>query len=127
MDQGDRDVAADDQGIVSSTEAFEQAARAAAAEHYVLRLYVAGMTAKSTRAVENIRQVCEQHLQGRYELEVIDVYKNPLQAGKEQIVALPTLLKQLPLPLRRIIGDLSNSEKLIVGLDLRPRPDSTPE
>lgn len=86
----------------------------------MLRLYVTGMTARSTRAVENVRAICEQHLQGRYDLEVIDIYQQPTLARGEQIIAAPTLIKKLPLPLRRVIGDLSSTEKVLLGLDLRP-------
>jgi len=78
------------------------------------------MTPKSTLAVTNIKKICEEHLRGRYTLEVIDLYKRPALADGEQIIAAPTLLKKLPLPLRRFIGDMSNTEKIIVGLDLRP-------
>jgi circadian clock protein KaiB len=99
---------------------LEQASRHPAAERYVLRLYVTGMTPRSTRAVENIRRICEEHLQGRYDLEVIDVYQQPTLAKGEQIIAAPTLIKKLPLPLRRVIGDMSNTERVLLGLDLRP-------
>ena len=88
---------------------------------YVLRLYVSGSTLKSSRAVENIKRVCEQHLKNRYDLEVIDIYQQAKLARDEQIVAVPTLIKRLPLPLRRIIGDMSNQEKVLFGLDLRVR------
>jgi circadian clock protein KaiB len=90
-------------------------------ERYVLRLYVTGMTALSRRAIENIRTICEEHLNGQYELEVIDLYQQPSLAQGEQVVAAPTLIKKLPLPLRRIIGDMSNTERVLVGLDLKPR------
>ena len=89
--------------------------------HYVLRLYVAGLNRISLRAIENLNKICEEHLQGRYELEVIDIYQQPVLAQGEQIIAVPTLIKQLPLPLRRFIGDLSQTEKIIVGLDLKPK------
>ena len=89
--------------------------------HYVLRLYVAGLNRISLRAIENLNKICEEHLQGRYELEVIDIYQQPVLAQGEQIIAVPTLIKKLPLPLRRFIGDLSQTEKIIVGLDLRPK------
>jgi circadian clock protein KaiB len=102
-------------------EKIEQALEAQDDRNYVLRLYVAGMTPKSTRAVTNIKKICEDHLAGRYSLEVIDLYKRPALADGEQIIAAPTLLKKLPLPLRRFIGDMSNTEKIIVGLDLRPQ------
>ncbi len=88
-------------------------------DSYLLRLYVTGMTPKSIRAIANIRKICEEHLQGRYRLEVVDLYQQPQLAQGEQIIAAPTLIKELPLPLRRIIGDLSNTERVLVGLDLR--------
>lgn len=93
-------------------------------EKYVLRLYVAGMTPNSVLAIENIRRICEEHLKGRYELEVVDVYQQPVLARGEQIVAAPTLIKELPLPLRKFIGTMANEERILVGLDLRPRPGS---
>ena len=86
---------------------------------FVLRLYVSGSTAKSAMAVENIKRICEQHLKNRYDLEVIDIYQQPSLAREEQIVAVPTLIKRFPLPLRRLIGDLSNRAKVLYGLDLR--------
>ena len=85
---------------------------------YVLRLYVSGSPSKSALAVENIKRICEQHLKNRYDLEVIDIYQQPNLAREEQIVAVPTLIKQFPPPLRRLIGDLSNQKKVLVGLDL---------
>ena len=88
---------------------------------YVLRLYINGSTLKSTLAVENIKQVCEQHLNGRYTLEIIDICQQANLARDEQIVAVPMLIKRLPLPLRRLIGDMSNQEKVLFGLDLRVR------
>ena len=87
---------------------------------FILRLYVTGMTPRSTRAVENVRAICEEHLQGRYDLEVIDIYQQPILAKGEQIIAAPTLIKKLPLPLRRVIGDLSSTERVLLGLDIRP-------
>ena len=101
---------------------FEQAARAAAIEHYVLRLYVTGMTPRSARAVKNLQAICDQHLAGRYDLEVIDIYQQPILTKGEQIIAAPTLIKKLPLPMRRIIGDMSNHERVLLGLDLVPAP-----
>lgn len=92
-------------------------------EKYVLRLYVTGMTSKSINAIENIRRICEENLQGRYELEVIDIYQQPEYAKKEQILAAPTLIKKLPLPLRKFIGDMSNKEKILIGLDLVPKKE----
>jgi circadian clock protein KaiB len=86
---------------------------------YILRLYIAGMTPNSQRAVENMKKICEEYLQNRYELEIIDIYQQPSLAEGEQIIAAPTLIKQLPLPLRRLIGDMSNTEKVLLGLDLK--------
>ena len=93
--------------------------RKAGLPRYVLRLYISGSTPKSALAVENIKRVCEQHLKNRYDLEVIDIYQQAQLARDEQIVAVPTLIKRLPLPLRRLIGDMSNLEKVLFGLDLR--------
>lgn len=92
---------------------------------YRLRLYVAGQTVKSMTALANLKRVCEEHLAGRYDIEVIDLMKNPQLAAGDQILAIPTLVRRLPAPLKRIIGDLSNTEKVLVGLDIRPRaPDA---
>lgn len=90
---------------------------------YVLRLYITGSTPRSSRAILNIREICEQHLKGRYTLEVIDIYQQPTLAEGEQIIAAPTLIKKLPLPLRRFIGDMSNTDRILVGLDLRHADD----
>ena len=90
-------------------------------EKYVLRLYVSGSTSKSALAVENIKRICEQHLKNRYDLEVIDIYQQANLARDEQIVAVPTLIKRLPIPLRRLIGDLSNLKEVLFGLDLKMR------
>ena len=97
---------------------FEARQRERRAEKYVLRLYIAGTTPRSNRAVANIREICEHKLNGRYDLEVIDIYQKPALAQGEQIIAVPTLVKQLPLPLRRFIGDLSDTERILVGMDL---------
>lgn len=104
----------------SLADRLDDAAKNPVPERYVLRLYVTGMTPRSTRAVENVRTICEEHLHGRYDLEVIDIYQQPTLAKGEQIIAAPTLVKKLPLPLRRVIGDLSNTERVLLGLDLRP-------
>ena len=85
-----------------------------------LRLYVAGMTAKSAAALVNLRQVCETHLAGRYSIEVIDLLVNPKLAAGDQILAVPTLVRKFPEPIRKIIGDLSNEERVLVGLDVQP-------
>ncbi|MBU4232080.1 MAG: circadian clock KaiB family protein [Proteobacteria bacterium] len=90
-------------------------------EKYLLRLYVAGTTTKSRRAIANLKKICEEYLPGRYELEVIDIYQQPIFARDGQIVAAPTLVKELPPPLRKFIGDLSNTERILAGLDLRPK------
>lgn len=86
---------------------------------YELRLYIAGATAKATRALANLKRVCEERLQGRYRIEVIDLLRQPQLARGDQILAIPTLVRKLPTPVRKIIGDLSNEERLLVGLDLR--------
>jgi circadian clock protein KaiB len=88
---------------------------------YRLRLYVAGQTPKSILALSNLKQICEEHLQGRYEIEIVDLLENPQLAAGDQILALPTLVRRLPEPIKRIIGDLSNTERVLVGLDLQVR------
>lgn len=105
----------------STEQEFVKALAKSEEQNYVLRLYVAGITPKSTRAIENVKKICEEYLAGRYELEVIDIYQQPKLAKGEQIIAAPTLIKKLPLPLRKIIGDMSDTEKFLVGLDLKPR------
>src|SRR6185312_11045195 len=112
---------------ISDTEAFEKALGSQPADHYLLRLYVTGTTPRSARAIQNIRAICEEKLHGRYDLEVIDIYQHPEQAKPEQVVVTPTLVKQLPLPVRRLIGDLSNAERVLVGLDLVPRQIAEPK
>jgi len=91
------------------------------AKLYELRLYVAGKTSKSVVALENLKNICEEHLQGQYSIEVIDLLETPQLAEGDQILAIPTLVKKVPEPVRKIIGDLSNVEKVLVGLDIRPR------
>ena len=93
---------------------------------YHLRLYLAGQSPKSVRAVENLRRVCEEHLPGRYTIELVDLLENPQLAKGDEIIAVPTLVRKLPPPLRRIIGDLSNTEKVLVGLQLRPQKGRSP-
>lgn len=90
-------------------------------ETFELRLYVAGKTPKAARALANLRTICEEHLAGRYTIEVIDLLKNPQLGQGDQILALPTLVRKLPTPIKKIIGDLSNTERVLVGLDLRSR------
>jgi circadian clock protein KaiB len=89
-----------------------------------LRLYTAGQSPKSLRALQNLKKICEEHLEGRYHIQVIDLLKNPELARGDQIFAIPTLVRQLPVPIRQILGDLSNVERALVGLDLRPRDKS---
>ncbi|MGZ8158395.1 MAG: circadian clock KaiB family protein [Methylobacter sp.] len=106
-------------------EAMEAAAATHANVRYVLKLYVTGTTPRSTKAIVNIRKICEEHLQGRYDLEVVDISQNPTLAEGEQIIAAPTLIKKLPLPLRRFIGDMSQTERILLGLDLRKADDKS--
>lgn len=88
---------------------------------YVLRLFITGTTTRSARAIANLRRLCEKRLHGEYDLEVVDIYQHPAAAQEHQILAAPTLVKMLPLPLRRIIGDLANEERVLVGLGLSPK------
>lgn len=100
---------------------LSEAAKTAGDGRYVLRLYVAGINPRSSAAIRSITEICEEHLHGRYELEIVDIYQQPSLAKGEQIIAAPTLIKKLPLPLRRLIGNLANEERILVGLDLRPK------
>lgn len=104
----------------SSTQEFEKTLKHRPKETYKLRLYIAGITPRSSRAVANIKEICEIYLKGRYTLEVIDIYQQPTLAKGEQIIAAPTLIKKLPRPLRKFIGDMADAEKILVGLDLSP-------
>ncbi len=104
-----------------TTAADKEPGRGPARPLYSLRLYVAGMTPRSARAITNIKEICEEHLKGLYALEVIDIYQQPVLAAGDQIIAVPTLLRKLPSPLQRLIGDLSDRERVLVGLDLKPR------
>jgi circadian clock protein KaiB len=104
-----------------ATARFEQLASQPGDKHYVLRLYISGLTPRSTEALATIRTVCGERLDGRYELEVIDLYQYPERAELDEIIATPTLVKELPQPLRRLVGDLSNEERVLVGLNLRKR------
>jgi circadian clock protein KaiB len=94
------------------------------AERYVLRLYVTGMTPRSCRAIRNLQTICEERLEGRYDLDVIDIYQQPILTIGEQIIAAPTLIKKLPLPMRRLVGDMSDRERVLRGLDLVTVPIS---
>lgn len=104
-------------------EIFEEAIKGSSKKRYTLRLYIAGTSPRSTRAINNIKNICEEHLKGRCQLEVIDIYQQPTLAEGEQIIAAPTLVKKLPPPLRKFIGDLADTEKILVGLDLKPKTD----
>jgi circadian clock protein KaiB len=106
-----------------ASDAFERARHTADQASFVLRLFVSGMTSNSLRAVENTRKICEEHLEGRYQLEIIDIYQQPVLAKKHQIVAVPTLVKEAPQPVRKFIGDMSQTEQILQGLDIRPRGD----
>jgi circadian clock protein KaiB len=106
-------------------EDMERAIQEQQRRRYKLRLYVAGLSDKSLRAIENLKKICEEHLKGRYELEVVDIYQQPHLAQKEQIIAAPTLVKELPLPLRKFIGDMSQTEKILVGLELQAKDNGS--
>ena len=106
---------------IKADAGMEEALEKLSTQKYVFRLYVTGATDRSARAIENIRKLCEEHLKGRYELEIIDIYQHPETARTEQIIAAPTLIKKLPLPLRKFIGDLSDEKKVLVGLEIKEK------
>jgi circadian clock protein KaiB len=124
----DDDFSNDDTGDLAA--AFEQAAAGQSNVQYVLTLYVAGMRPRSQRAIDNIRRLCEEHLAGRYELQIIDIYQQPALAQGAQIIAAPTLVKKLPLPLRQIIGDMSDDGRVLVAMGIKlpenPEPPAGP-
>ncbi len=101
------------------TEAFEEALAKTGEGKYILRLYVAGMGPKSIQAINNIKRICDEYLPGKYQLEVIDIYQSPIFAKDGQIVAAPTLIKELPLPLKKLIGSMADTEKVLLGMDLK--------
>lgn len=105
--------------VKTMTEALEAASRDTKEQHYTLRLYIAGLTPRSQQALRTVTTICEEHLSGRYDLEVIDIYQHPVLAKGEQIIAVPTLIKKLPHPLRKMIGNMADIDKVLVGLDLR--------
>ncbi|MEN6343133.1 MAG: circadian clock KaiB family protein [Methanospirillum sp.] len=105
----------------NTTEEFERALERLGTEQFVLRLYVAGNSLRSQTAIENVRKICDEYLHDRCELEVIDIYQDPTMVPEDLVLAAPTLIRRLPLPLRRVIGDLSAKEKVLVGLDLIPK------
>jgi circadian clock protein KaiB len=111
----------DTAALRDATEAFELALGKTDEGDYVLRLFVSGMTPNSLKAIENVKKICEEHLKGRFELEIIDIYQQPIFAKEGQIVAAPTLVKELPPPLRKFIGDMSQTERILAGLDLRKK------
>jgi len=106
-----------------ATEAFEEALKDKALRRakYILRLYVTGSSHRSLRAVHNLKKLCEEYLSDDYDLEVIDIYKDPSAAREEQIIAAPTLVKKLPRPIRKFVGDMSNTQKILIGLELYER------
>ena len=104
-----------------TTDQFAKAVSRIGEGEYVLCLYVAGMTPNSARAIANLKKICEEHLAGQYDLNVIDIYRRPTLAKGEQIIAAPTLIKKLPLPMRKLIGDMSDKGKVLIGLDIRIR------
>jgi circadian clock protein KaiB len=106
----------------NSTEAFASASGGRAEGYFVLRLYVSGMTPDSRSAIENVKKICEEHLEGHYELKITDVYQQPLLAREAQIIAAPTLVKEFPPPLRKFIGDMSQAERILLWLGLQPKP-----
>jgi circadian clock protein KaiB len=112
---------------VFATKRFEEALTSTVKEHYVLRLYITGMTPRSQEALRKLKKVCHEYLGDNYELEVIDIYQQPILGKGDQIIAVPTLIKKLPLPLRRMIGDFSKEDRIILGLDLKPNPPPTPK
>jgi circadian clock protein KaiB len=114
-----------DDGRFDTTEAFEHLVEAAGRENYLLRLYVSGVTPRSSEALARIRAVCEEYLSGRYELEVIDIRQQPELAKEQQIIVTPTLIKVLPPPLRRLVGDLLETEQVLRGLNIRRRDEGT--
>ncbi|OHB49398.1 MAG: hypothetical protein A2Y10_19400 [Planctomycetes bacterium GWF2_41_51] len=103
---------------------IKKAKEADKSRKYVLKLYVAGITVQSSRAIKNITQICEENLKDRYDLQIIDIYQQPALAKGEQIIVAPTLIKKLPLPLRKFIGNMANKEKILVGLDLQPKEEN---
>ena len=107
----------------NKAEEFEKALSERGQQKYVLRLYVAGMTPRSIEAISTIRKICEEHLKGRYEIEVIDIYERPEAAKDQQVLAAPTLIRALPLPLRKFIGRLSDEERILKGLDILPKTE----
>jgi circadian clock protein KaiB len=107
--------------VQGTTAGFDQAISGLHQDKYILRLFITGTTTKSVIALTNLKKICEEYLEGRYDLEVIDMYQNPGLAIEEQIIAAPTLIKKLPLPFRRIIGDMSDIERVLMGLEIKKK------
>lgn len=105
--------------ITESENNMEEASLRFKKAKYVMRLYVSGQTARSVRAIENLKKLCQEYLEDRHEIEIIDIYQQPERLKEAQVVAVPTLIKELPLPVRKIIGDLSDTQRVLVGLELR--------
>jgi len=107
----------------NAAERLESALEKIGTERYVLRLYIAGMSPRSVEAIENIKRICEENMRGRYELDIIDIYQQPIFAREGQIVAAPTLIKELPPPISKMVGNMSERERVLLGLDLRSMGD----
>lgn len=105
----------------ATTRSFEEAIENVGTGTYILTLYITGQTPGSQRAIRNIKKICEEELKGRYELEIIDIYQQPELAKSAELVAAPTLVKSLPVPIRRLVGDMSDKERVLVGLDLKKK------
>jgi circadian clock protein KaiB len=124
-EKGDKDTdEAKISDIKDSTAVFEEALAKKGNGKYILRLYVAGMGPKSVQAIDNIKRICEEYLPGKYQLEVIDIYQSPIFAKDSQIVAAPTLIKELPAPLRKLIGSMADTERVLVGMDIKFKDDN---
>ena len=124
-EKGDKDTdEAKISDIKDSTAVFEEALAKKGNDKYILRLYVAGMGPKSVQAIDNIKRICEEYLPGKYQLEVIDIYQSPIFAKDSQIVAAPTLIKELPAPLRKLIGSMADTERVLVGMDIKFKDDN---
>lgn len=103
----------------TTTEEFEQALKEGSKEKFLLRLFVTGLSPKSLEAIDEVRKLCEEHLKGRYELQIVDVYKQPTAAKEDQVFAAPTLVRLLPQPVRKVVGDMTHTEKILAGLEIQ--------
>jgi circadian clock protein KaiB len=118
-DPPDGDEQSQDVGVDQTLKEFEKLVAGLVQPCYLFRLYVSGTSSRSATAIANVRRICDQYLSGHYELEVIDVYQQPAKTKTAQVIAVPTLIKELPFPPRRFVGDMSNTERIVVGLNLR--------